>query len=768
MHILDIAIFAPLDQSYSYSHSQPLEPGVRVLVYLRNQKTMGVVLGESSSKLSQDLKIRPIISIFDETPAYSAHMLQLARWLSHYYLCPLGEVLKSMLPGGGAVKSTSEVWQLTDAGKALIGGSEIGGSEFLPTEGLKDLLTWVFAAKAKLAKATILKKTKEFFNDKASDIPLAHQVEEALKALLVAKLVSVERQKNVAAKKLASLSLLSQAQTFKEKIRPIERLSLEQLAVISAIKASFREGTAQKPFLIHGVTGSGKTEVYLQLISALMAQTDSAEDRAQVLVMVPEISLTPQMLAVFESSFPQQVACVHSAMKDTLRWQQMENIRSGLATVLIGPRSSVFVPFRNLKLIIVDEEHDSSYKQDVGLSYNGRDVAVLRGKLEQATVVLGSATPSMESYFNAKQGKYQLLEMRERVENRPLPEVFIIKRQSDDKNPIDKQILEELRANLKDQKQAMLIVNRRGFAHYLLDVVQKKALCCPRCSISLTLHEKGNRLRCHYCGFENDLNTALKAFPNSRFLALGYGSERAEEFLRKELPEARIARVDSDMIRKGESLAELLQSFREGNIDILVGTQMLAKGHDFPKVTLMAICDIDKMLELPDLRAGERTFQLLVQAAGRSGRGEDKGKVLLQSAKPEHEVIQAGLNHDYGSFVERELAFRKAFGYPPFSHLIVIEFSADQVTALDDFCAVAEGWVKDYLSSKPELLKLMKVLGPAKPSIEMINKRYRRTLLISSPKYAVIRSLVEEFLRFSQKRPKDIRIHVDVDPQSLL
>ena len=392
------------------------------------------------------------------------------------------------------------------------------------------------------------------------------------------------------------------------------------------------ESSESKPQLLFGITGSGKTELYLQLISWVFSQNDG--DAAQALVLVPEISLTPQTTKRFEARFPGQVAVVHSGQTPVVRSRCLDSIRKGGKRILIGPRSAVFAPFQALKVIIIDEEHDASYKQSTGFSYNGRDVAVLRASREKAPVILGSATPSIESYNNAINNKYQLVKLFGRHNQHGLPNVSVVGgsvsrafRTLDDDHsqiPIESNVIRAIEKNLADRHQTIVIINRRGYAYYLYNLVDNEPVKCPNCSISLTVHKRKSLLRCHYCDYSSTVDRFVNG-EQKRYAVVGYGSEQLESILGKCFPEASIGRLDSDNTVSKTHLNKTLSDFRKGAIDILVGTQMLAKGHDFPKVTLMIVLELDQALSMPDFRAGERVFQLMVQASGRAGRAEASG-----------------------------------------------------------------------------------------------------------------------------------------------
>jgi primosomal protein N' (replication factor Y) len=559
-----------------------------------------------------------------------------------------------------------------------------------------------------------------------------------------------------------------------------QNLTAEQRGVFERLVSEGVTQAQSKAFLLHGVTGAGKTEVYLHLIAQVLEQ----DPKHQILVMVPEIALTPQMTRIFTARFPGQVSVVHSAMADTERWSQMEAIRSGERQILIGPRSAVFAAFVQLKLLIVDEEHDSSYKQTTGLTYNGRDVAVMRGHLEKATVLLGSATPSLESYANAQQGKYQLLELPNRVHGRGLPDVQLIEADINQafarkltprgqvqrltELPIDPRIIEALRENHARGMQSMVIVNRRGFAYFLFSMRERKAVSCPQCSISMTVHKNSSILRCHYCDFSQRVDDVVPVDERDAFVMVGYGSEQMELYLREALPGARIQRVDSDTTSNREALPTMLTDFREGRIDVLVGTQMLAKGHDFARVTLICILEVDQVLNLPDFRAGERAFQLMVQASGRAGRGEHSGCVMVQTQKPDHPILQAGLQHNFQAFWLDQEPFRRQHGYPPFGRMILFEYSGTRKDQLDDLMRSIDRWVSESLKRSAASLQALQVLGPAVPPIEMIRGRLRRTLLLVSADRKILAWFAQQLRTAFAELKGDLRLRIDVDPQSLM
>jgi primosomal protein N' (replication factor Y) len=781
---VEVAVPTPLPQTFTYRSPAPIAAGSRVLVPFGRRKVVGVALGPGAP-IEQELK--DISSLIDESPVYSATVLELARWISTYYMHPIGEVLRTMLPAS-ATKTTKETLLLTSKGQELLAGAK-------QIDPARETLKKLFGKKTSLT-ATVAKA--KFKRIEATGLTLT-----AIKQLTKRGLITLDKGQTVGARRDDTSTAKNRDALRCDVAAPLQNpillptvsppLTELQTGVFNTIVAEGLKADKRPPaFLIHGVTGSGKTEVYLNLIQSLLTDANDA----QTLVLVPEISLTPQMTRVFESRFPSLVAVVHSAMTDTDRWKELTRIRRGEAKILIGPRSAVFGPFAKLKLLIVDEEHDSSYKQSTGLTYHGRDIAVLRGKLEDATVVLGSATPSMESYNNALTGKYRLLEMAERVTGRALPDVELLQAsfkanrkgvqlpnaahapasvrasdlvdESQSEIPIDPRIVSELAANVASGNQAIVLVNRRGYAYYLLSLEERKAVQCPQCSISLTLHTRSTVLRCHYCDYRTTVAQLTKKRSQETFIAIGYGSEKAEDCLKAKLPQARIVRLDSDSVAKRDMLPETLGKFRAGEIDILVGTQILAKGHDFPKVTLIAILEVDQLLGLPDFRAGERTFQLIVQAAGRAGRAEQAGRVLIQTLRPQHPVVTTAMAQDFKLFAQTELKFRRTHAYPPFARLIAVEFNSPDLKKLSQLTRHMEGWFDQMATIKPALLSKVRVLGPSIPPIETIRGRHRRTVLFSATQQEPLRQLTQQFLSIFQKLPTDVRMKIDVDPQSLI
>lgn len=671
-NIIDVAIPSAICQTFYYNHNEPLEPGSRVRVKFGRRDLLGITVGcYRPEKCSFDFELHDIIDVLDKKPALSATLLHLCKWLSIYYFCPLGEVLRTAASG-------------------------------YPSN----------------------------FSD------------------------PVEPPK---VKPQGAFPLM-----------PEQKQSLEEFWRLCL--APSLGGNQTKPFLLKGVTGSGKTEIYLHAIAEALEQSP----RSQILMMVPEISLTPQIFDQYDRRFPGAVAMVHSALAPKVRAQQLDEISSGAKSILIGPRSAVFAPFRNLKMIVVDEEHDASYKQGSKPHYHGRDVAIYRGLVEKAAVLMGSATPSMESTQNAAVGKFHKFVLHQRVNKAPLPNIqisaplppkpYLISAEAtalgDAKDPLPDEIYEAIAQTLADKAQVIVIVNRRGYAGYLLSENDSKALTCPSCSISLSFHSDRAQLLCHYCGYRRS--------PGSNsLLARGYGSQKTEAFLKRRFPEAKISRVDSDSTSKKGSLNRILEDFRAQNTQILVGTQMLAKGHDFPRVALTVVLEVDQMLNMPDFRAGERTFQLIVQAAGRTGRGNITGRVLLQTRHPNHPLIRAAVQHDHDSFINFETAIRRQIKYPPFSHMVSVELSAISSSSVEKYAFIFAKHLMAQFQNVPDHAHF-RILGPTPPPIQVINRRTRLMIVIIALSRSKLHEFLGKALTTHPKPPASVRISVDVDPQSLV
>jgi primosomal protein N' (replication factor Y) len=518
-------------------------------------------------------------------------------------------------------------------------------------------------------------------------------------------------------------------------------------------------------FLLYGVTGSGKTEVYLAAAAAAMRL------KRQSLVLVPEIALTARMEGLFRQHFQSRVAILHSGLGRGERRDEWVRVRRGEADVVVGARSALFAPLERLGLVVVDEEHDGSYKQERGFRYHGRDAAVMRAKLEEAVVLMGSATPALSSYHNALQGKFGLLNLPHRIDDRPLPKVTIIdmkyQKQTD---LISVPLRQALADTLAVGKQALLLINRRGYANFLLCRRCGHVQHCHNCAVSLTWHRAGEKLRCHLCGLAMDVPPECPECNGTALKPFGFGTQRVEAEVKRFFPEARVSRMDRDTTRSKQAYRRLLNDLSSGRTDILVGTQMIAKGHDFPNITLVGVVSADIALQWPDFRAAENTFQVLTQVAGRAGRGESPGRVLVQTYNPEHYSIRFARTHDYTGFFEEEMAFRQELGYPPYRRLILFQLAGNVEEKTHQAAQRLGARFKELLHQRPDRLQELEMLGPVAAPLPRVKAKYRWQLLLKSRKSAPLLNAGRELMNWWQAELKGsgVSLSADVDPISLI
>jgi primosomal protein N' (replication factor Y) (superfamily II helicase) len=815
----NVALPVPLRSLFTYSIPDHLReiirPGTRVQVPFRKKSLIGVVI-DFTTTAPQDTKIRDITKSIDHTPALTPKLIELGQWIANYYLAPVGEVFRAMLPPPTEIR-TQRLIAITSAGRdaaaSLSGGELTHGLarnevDFLASlVAKKDPVPHSAAAKFKIDAATIdrLRKqnlieiresllgrkpktqrvvawkpqppsenaqaeTPATLDEKASRVrdqllergplPLSH----------VLKLANVSR---TIIEKMLRSNLL---ESWEERIDPADdpfdsgyeapahELNAGQESAFNAIKARFELGEFGT-LLLYGVTGSGKTEVYMRAVQETLARGKTA------IVLVPEIALTlwvgRQCRAWFGARF-EGVAVLHSALSDVERAREWWRVRNGEARVVVGTRSAVFAPLENLGLIIVDEEQESSYKQEETPRYHGRDVAIVRAKLENAIALLGSATPSLETYHHARSGKYELLTLASRVANRSMASVEIIDMREDfqrthQAGPISTALHNGITECLANKTQALVLINRRGYSWSVMCRSCGNSVQCVNCSISMTYHKARNRLECHYCGSIQSVPKVCPKCQSKYVYFFGEGSEHLEERLRKEFPGARIARLDRDTARTKRQYQETLGAFAGGAIDILVGTQMLAKGHDFQRVTLVGVISADSSLHLPDFRAAERTFQLLTQVAGRAGRGDLPGRVLIQTYYPEHYAIQDAVRQDYASFFEREMHFRRMMQYPPFTSLANVIIRDSNLEK-----AIRYGrLISEYFA--PTDGKTLRVLGPATAPLARLKTEHRFQFLLKSPHRSVLTKVLSGALPYADsKEIPQTAILVDMDPLNLL
>jgi primosomal protein N' (replication factor Y) len=797
----DVSLPIPLDRFFTYSLPETLDhrvlPGCRVLVPFGTRKLTGVVLGVHDSPGEGPSK--EVLRLLDEEPVLDPGLIALGGWIADYYCAPLGEVLRSMTPLTGEVRRT-KLYSLTDAGRdaarqLLLGpasedpvlqtlallDARPASAEYLKRKvpGAANVIRSLekrgfivvedLEADRDPLRASAARLKAEFVARNEGKLPKAERellsyLELHPGAHNVQQLESMVKGASPAARALARRGLVKleseSAVTWREPIRPERTLNPHQLTAYQKIEAALRANQFQA-FLLQGVTGSGKTEVYLRAIDACLALGRGA------LLLVPEIALTPSVAGQFAHRFGDRVAILHSAFHDAERAEQWRRIRGGLAGVVVGTRSGVFAPVQNLGLIVVDEEHDHSYKQQETPRYHGRDVAVYRAQACGACVVLGSATPSLESRYNAERGKYQLLDLPERIERRPMPNVELIDMRQEfletrKQATFSRRLKDAIAERLTSGEQSMLLLNRRGFSSFVTCRACGWRMECPNCAVTLTWHRRDRRMLCHYCNTAQRTPTRCPQCDSEYLQYIGTGAEKAEDELHHEFPQARIARMDRDTVSGKRHFETILQGFRDGDYDVLVGTQMIAKGHDIPNVTLVGIVSADIGLGMPDFRAAERTFQLLTQAAGRAGRGDLAGQVLIQTVNPEHYAVRFAAAQDYQLFYEKEIQFRRLMRYPPFSALAnVLVRSERQEQAL-----AMSSELGQLLDPPPEGLK---VLGPAEAPVPRLRNEFRYQLLLK----AASRKRLNEVLQMLRRHAVDRKwsatgLVIDVDPMTLM
>ncbi len=806
----DVAVPVPLDATFTYGipedSPQPVVGG-RVIVPFREHRLSGIVTELHDRK--PDFTVKRLSQILDTTPALTPDLMQLGRWIAQYYIAPIGEVLRTMLPLSAEFRRVIG-YRITDKGiDALHAASTVGSSlrsrkepehqmhEYAVLNRLSDgevirEATLRSASGASRSVLQTLVRKKWIAREDLSD------VRDASRTIQIATLKEVEGKLNANQQAIIEYLRVQEGQKAGvEALRklPVPRTTLQTLVKRNIVElseeaAGFRMSgmkprkleflftPAQKaaldeinravdehkflPMLLHGVTGSGKTAVYLSAMQAMLAKGRSA------ILLVPEIGLTPAMAADLHQIFGDEVAILHSGLSDDERAEQWKRLRNGESHIVVGTRSAIFAPLRDLSLIVVDEEHDHSYKQEEMPRYHARDVAVMRAKMCNAAVVLGSATPSLETYYNAQQQKYRLLELPERIEKRPLPEVEILDMRDEFQRTkkdeaLSRRLVEEIGERLERHEQVMVLLNRRGYSAFVLCRECGETIQCKNCAIAMTYHKREHRLVCHYCGY---MRPAPKTCPKcgSEFVQyLGTGSEKLEHILHGLFPQARISRLDRDTVRGRDDFERMLTALQAGEIDLLVGTQMIAKGHDVAKVTLVGVVGSDAALSFPDFRAAERTFQLLTQVAGRAGRGNTPGKVVLQTFFPDHYAIQFAAAHDYRGFYEKEIRFRSWMHYPPFNAVSNVLVRSQKLDEALTWSGILGKW---FESSR---LDGVRVMGPAAAAIVRLKTEYRYHFLMKSASRERMNHVLRAMLDHAaeQKIPRN-NVVVDVDALSLI
>ena len=734
--IIDRSIHRELDYLIPDTLVDKVSIGSRVRVPFRERSALATVVTLLTE--TDAAGIRPIEALVGDKPALSPKLVELGRWMSTYYCCPIEAVMRSLLPQ--VIRRAEVSWK-----KQLFVSA---AREILPEEIEKlrrrapkqaELLEVVAKLREPIPAADLLRQT-------ALDNQTLRALEK--RGFILLREQAVARDPHADDQFVASGNLI---------------LNPEQAVALGAVEEALAAPEKAKPILLHGVTGSGKTEIYLQAIRSALARGKTA------IVLVPEISLTPQTVERFKSRFAEAqdtVAVLHSHLSEGERHDEWHKVQSGRARIVVGARSAVFAPLENLGLIVVDEEHETSYKQEEAPRYHARDVAVVRAKMEHCAVLLGTATPSLESYHNAVQQKYRLLNLTQRVDDCQMPLMRIVDLRLERRKEKTAAILSEklrkaITARLEKHEQTILFLNRRGFSTSLLCSNCGEARNCPNCSVALTFHRGAARLTCHLCGHTAAVPKKCPACSQDALIYSGFGTEKVEANVTHLFPEAVVRRMDADSMSRKDAYRETLHAFRSGKIDILVGTQMIAKGLHFPNVTLVGIINADLALHMPDFRAGERTFQLLTQVAGRAGRGETPGEVFVQTYTPFSPSIQFARHHDFAGYFQQELEFRERCDFPPFKHAVLITVRSPHEARAKLSAETLVRRLKENLG--PEF-----ILGDATPApLEKLQGQFRFHILMRGEAIVRLSRLIRETLD-KLPLPEDVLASVDVDPYQLL
>ena len=804
--VVEVAIGLPVSKTFHYlipeEFRESLRIGMRMLVPFKGRKVTGFAIDLlDAPPAGVEGKLREVEDLLDEMPLIDPAMLLFYRWVSEYYVYPLGEVIKTALPPGLHLKSEWVV-SVTDRGRTSLRRGDcdpiqtrvLNEMEHRPSMPLKSLLrafggevtrarlfSWkkqgLLHVEAELDGKEVRPKLKKVVQLSGGSIPVlpSRKKAEILKWLEGRGKVSYSEltkqfkspSKAVQSLEAAGYLLISTEEVFRNASvqsdlnpYPKPELTRDQQTMLGEILKGVHS-KRYSPFLIYGVTGSGKTEIYLRAIEEVLARGREA------LVLVPEISLTPQLLSRFKDRFGENLALLHSGLGRGERYDQWRKIWKGEVPIALGARSAIFAPFRNLGIIIVDEEHEPSYKQEDKLKYHARDLAVVRAKQVGATLLLGSATPSLESYRNAETGKFNLLRLPERIGGKPLPQVEVIDLKKGE-GLLSEKVRSALQRNIERKQQSLLFLNRRGFANFILCPDCGLVFKCPNCSVTLTYHFRDRSLQCHYCDYRVPAPGDCPRCEGHRLRGMGIGTEQLEQEINSLFPGIKVVRMDRDTTRRKQAPQQILKALESGQIDILVGTQMIVKGHDFPNVTFVGVVSADASLHFPDFRSSERTFQLLTQVAGRAGRGKTVGEVVIQTFNPDHYSILRAKDHDFLGFYEEEIQFRKALDYPPFSRLVnfrLIGNSEKKTQTLAD-----EMGQEGHTLLKKGYGRGIQILGPSTAPFAKLRGKFRWQMLAKSRNSQLLHQFARTLAASIEDKAKraGVSLDIDVDPISIL
>ena len=792
------------EQLFLYSVPRRFPEGVatgkRVFVPFGNRKAIGYVVGyEAEPKV--DFELKDIIDILDESPLFDEKRLDFFRRVSEYYMAPLGVVLKFAHPLGLG-KSVGKTVRITEEGKSHLKEAGLNRLEKKILETLlleEDLVSeklLELSGKASLENINSLQrrgyvqfdyrvisdekvKYEKIYSsscdpDTVSEIKRKKPAKGAILEFISSRDSAPHPElkeifgnftshvKWLVDNALVSVELREIGRdpygAFDAEEEPPEKLTQDQRMAMEKILPYVTRGE-YRCFLLHGVTGSGKTEVYLRAVSEVIAKGK------QAIVLVPEIALTPLLVKRFRSRFADAVSVIHSALSEGERFDVWRRARSGELSVVIGARSAVFAPLENLGLVVVDEEHESSYKQNEAPCYNARDAAVILGTVHGCPVLLGSATPSLESYANAVRGKYEYLSLPARVGTSRLPDVELVDMKNVNETVFSPRLRDTLVENFSRGGQSILFINRRGFSSFLVCGDCGEIFRCPNCSITLTFHKKDNSIKCHYCGIMQEFENICSSC-GAKYMGKGLGTQKVEEQVKSMLPDARVFVMDRDYTRGKTKLLDLYKKLESGEVDVLIGTQMVAKGHDLPGVTLVGVLSADHMLGIPDFRSGERTFQILTQVAGRTGRGVKPGAVILQTYNPEHPSVRFAISHNSSGFLHEELELRKSLDQPPFSRFISFRVNGLDEEKTRDFAERMKRTAERFLLKLPP--GSLRVLGPSESPIYKLRNRFRWQIIIASGDLGLLRNYASALYDSLKKHASGIKLVVDVDPYDFM
>ena len=809
---IDVPMFSALTYAIPPHLEDEIAPGQLVQVPFRNRAKTGLVMAIDDELEDASLagKVRDVVDIVDAEPLMNAKNLQFLRFIADYYLSPIGDVIKLALPSSVRLEGIKvyqvcaepcpdpadldpdlqQVMEFLSEGKQTIKAikDRFPSTTFVRMRALEDLgyVTASYEEDVKLRAATERyyavvhpredvgrvgakqQQILDLFIQKDQELSLTqikkevHSPHTSLRAL-VDRAILTQEDREVYRDPFASAPVPERVEV---DLTPTQQRAVEGIR-------SWRERDEYRGFVLHGVTGSGKTEVYVRVIR------ETLEQGRRGLILLPEIALTPQFVAVFRSHFGDNIAVLHSGLTPAEKYDQWRRIKRDEVEIVIGARSAIFAPLDNVGVMIVDEEHDPSFKQGEGTRYNARDMALVRGKLEGAQVILGSATPSLESYHNAMEGRLTYLSMPERVASRPLPHVSLIDMRSGARahggmaGPLSVPLARAIQHSIAQQMQAILFLNRRGYSPCILCDECGHRWMCPHCDVSLTYHRHQEALRCHHCQYTLRVPESCPQCHAVGPRGKGIGTEQLAEQIQLLYTSAHIGRLDRDT-SQGKNLNAIIDRFRRGDIDVLVGTQMVTKGHDFPRVTSVGVVLADLSLNFPDFRSSERTFQLLTQVAGRAGRGDAPGEVFIQTYTPEHYSLTSAKEHDFVSFAERELHVREEFTYPPFGHLVAFKFEAASEGAVNQAARDYATAIRRRLRHDQTLSENTLMLGPALAPLARLKGKYRWQILLKSRSRGLVRQLaistLEDLGYFETvgSTHKNVRVIIDVDPMSML